>query len=269
MSTPSSRPSISVIIPAFNEAQRLPATLATVMAYFQVLDWSEVELIVVDDGSADDTADRVRQAAAGHSCIRLVSYAENQGKGFAIQQGILAARMAYVLIYDADGATPITELERFLPLWAEHPQALLIGSRSLHQPNIRRKVSLHRQVIGRTFNALLKSLTPGIADTQCGFKGFPTPIAKAMVRRQTLKGFAYDVELLHIALHNRLRVVELPVNWENQAGSKVDLIRDSVRMFFDLFRISRNSLSGAYHLERMAPLPGMDPTPSPIKQRVR
>ena len=238
--------SLSLIIPAYNEAQRLPPTLAHCVAYLsqQPYRW---EIIVVDDGSSDDTLAVVEKYQQTYPAqVRAVTYGKNRGKGYAIGQGILNATQAYCLLYDADGAVPITDLERFFPALHKNPEAIVIGSRNLSAPDIVRTVKWYRKIIGRCFNRLLGGVTPGLIDTQCGFKLLPTAKAKQLATIQQEQGFAFDVEYLHLSLQAGWQVVECAVNWHDVAGSKVHLIKDSWRMFLSVQRIARRTALGEY-----------------------
>jgi dolichyl-phosphate beta-glucosyltransferase len=238
--------SLSLIIPAYNEEQRLPPTLSLCLDYLsqQAYPW---EIIVVDDGSSDATLAVVATYKQTYPTqIKTVSYGANKGKGYAIKQGILSATHAYCLLYDADGAVPLPDLERFFPALLGNPKAIVIGSRNVSAPDIARTVRWYRKIIGRCFNSLLGRVTPGIADTQCGFKLLPTPYATVLATLQREEGFAFDVEYLHLSLRHGLKVVECAVNWHDVAGSKVHLIQDSWRMFLSVQRIGTRSARGEY-----------------------
>jgi dolichyl-phosphate beta-glucosyltransferase len=171
---------------------------------------------------------------------------KNQGKGAAVRAGFLDARKDYILICDADEAVPISDIRR---LWAkiiDDPTSIVIGSRN--QPDSTTVVvhKWYRKIMGRVFNTLLTRPTPGIKDTQCGFKLFPAPYAKALAQRQKEVGFAFDVEYLHIALRAEWRIFEVGVNWKHVDDSKVRIVRDSIRMLFSVFRILFRSRTGAY-----------------------
>ncbi|HEY9686348.1 MAG TPA: dolichyl-phosphate beta-glucosyltransferase [Coleofasciculaceae cyanobacterium] len=249
---------LSVVIPACNEELRLSKTLDTLTGYLASQPFSS-EIIVVDDGSADGTSQLVQNWANTYPIIRLDGYSQNQGKGNAVRHGIRQARGKAILVLDADGATPIEELERLDEAFRTQPYSIVIGSRSRDTSSTRVKTAFHRKIIGRIFNSLLFLLTPGIQDTQCGFKLFPANIAAELFEKQTLKGFAFDVEILHAALCNRIPVVEVPVNWNNQPGSKVNLITDSSVMFFSLVKIGWNSLLGHYRLDSVLPAHSLRP----------
>ncbi len=225
---------LSVVIPAYNEQFRLPATLVDAIDY---LDGRELryELIVVDDGSRDETSSIVTKMSKLCQQVQLIVLPKNSGKGAAVKAGMLSARGRHVLFADADGATPIAELEKL----AEALNAgadVAIASRALHSDSTKIRTSLHRKLIGRTFNWIVNTLlVPDVADTQCGFKLFSNAAKELLFRQQTLSGFAFDVEILFLAQRSKLKIAEVPVNWRNIPGSKVNLMVDSTRMFLDLF----------------------------------
>ncbi|MDX2086117.1 MAG: glycosyltransferase family 2 protein [Candidatus Melainabacteria bacterium] len=264
------RPWLSVIIPAYNEEDRLPQTLAELGAYFlkaipledkmqhQPPRW--IEVILVSDGSTDATT-RVFQAwletmannPAWHCQATLVAYPHRRGKGYAVAAGIRQARGQWCLLYDADASTPIEELERLLPLAWQHPRAVLIGSRAKAATDTAVTAKWQRRLLGRVFNRLLGRLTPGIEDTQCGFKLFPGKLAKALFAKQTQFGFAFDVEILHMALRNGVSVLEVPINWRHVSGSKIHLLADGLKMLLSVLRIALNSGWGHYRLRAKEP----------------
>ena len=238
--------SLSLIIPAYNEAERLPPTLASCITYLSKQDYAW-EIVVVDDGSTDETLAKVNPYQQAYpQQIHTVNYGSNKGKGYAIQQGILQATQAYCLLYDADGAVPIEDVERFFPALKQNLEAIIIGSRNVSAPDIARTVKWYRKLIGRCFNGLLGGITPGILDTQCGFKLLPTKKGKHLAKLQQEAGFAFDVEYLHLSLSQGWRVVECAVNWHDVAGSKVHLLKDSWRMFLSVQRIAKRSRQGGY-----------------------
>ena len=223
----------SVVIPAFNEASRLPRYLEEVVSSLGTRGepW---ELIVVDDGSTDGTADVV--AATGARCpeVRLLRQPTNQGKGAAVRAGMLAARGAWRLFADADGATPIAELKR-LEAALSAGADVAIGSRALAAAGIVVRARPHRVLAGRAFNALAERLgLAGVHDSQCGFKAFTAAAADDLFSRLATAGFGFDVELLLRARARGWRVVEVPVNWEDQPASKVGVLTDGPRMLWQI-----------------------------------
>lgn len=225
-------PELSLVIPAYNEERRLPGFLDTVDEYLREHPMA-VEIVVVDDGSGDRTA----ELAAARPNVRLLRQSPNQGKGAAVRRGMLESRGLYILFADADGATPITELERFRPAMAAGAE-IVIGSRKLYAPGIRRSREGWRELMGNAFYSLVNLLAvPGIADTQCGFKLFHREVARRLFSRTAETGWAFDVEVLYLAQRCGFAIREVAVNWQAVEGSKVRPVRDSWRMFLAIFRI--------------------------------
>lgn len=245
---PSARRSLSVIIPAYNEAERISSTLTSTASFLQKEDY-DWEVIVVDDGSHDNTSELVETIASQlglNEFIKVIRLPQNRGKGAAVKQGVLASAKQYCLICDADLAVPIKDVERLWPSIDACADALVIGSRSLPGSQTLVQLKWYRKFIGRVFNALLARLAPNIYDTQCGFKLLPTPQAKQLAVRQMEEGFAFDVEYLHLALRSDWMICEVSVNWVHMEGSKVRIFRDSARMFSSVMRIWFRSKIGAY-----------------------
>lgn len=246
------QPDLSIVIPAFNEEARLGPTLDAYLAYCHQTA-RRVEVIVVDDGSLDRTSAVVNSYARQHPEVRLIRLAENQGKGQAVRSGVVNAQGKQILFADADGATPLAELERLEA--AVHGGAdVAIGSRALHDEGVRITARLYRRVIGRIFHGLVEILTvPRVKDTQCGFKLFRGPVAHDLFSRMRVRGFSFDVEVLMMAQRRGYSIAEVPVNWTHQPGSKVNLVVDSARMLRDLFIIRGRYLSGQYNSPHLAP----------------
>ncbi len=219
----------SVVIPACNEARRLPRSLYDVVAYFDGRD-EPYEVLVVDDGSTDDTAARVREMAAEHRAVTLLSLPANRGKGAAVAAGMRRARGGLRLMTDADGATPIVELKR-LEAAVQGGADLAVGSRALPDPSVVVQARLHRRLSGRVFIALARALgVRQVVDTQCGFKLFRGAIADDLFGALRTDGFGFDVELMLRAERRGYRIAEVPVNWADQPGSKVGVLKDGPRM---------------------------------------
>jgi dolichyl-phosphate beta-glucosyltransferase len=249
----SARPAVSVIIPAYNEEGRLEPTVRDAVHYFRSTS-RNAEIIVVDDGSRDGTSDLTNRLHAELPEVRLIRLAANAGKGYAVRTGVVNARGRLVLFMDADGATPIAEYDR-LERAIAGGAAVAIGSRALHGPGVRVRARLYRRMIGRLFHGLVRTLTVrGIADTQCGFKMFRGAAAHDLFSRMRMKGFSFDVEVLVMAQLRGLRVAEVPVNWTHQPGSRVNLVRDSLHMAYDLLVIRAHVLRGDYDAPHVAPL---------------
>jgi dolichyl-phosphate beta-glucosyltransferase len=191
------------------------------------------EIIVVDDGSSDTTAAVVTEHAGRNPNVRLLSLERNSGKGIAVRTGVLSARGEKVLFADADGSTPIGEVER-LESALERGADIAIGSRAIPSAETHVATVWYRRFLGRLFNGTINCIVlPGLADTQCGFKLFRRSIVPAIFSRQTATGFSFDVEILLIARRLGLRIAEIPVNWTNVPGSKVNLVTDGTKMLRD------------------------------------
>lgn len=235
-------PSISIVIPAYNEERRLPATLERVHGYLDRGRWSFREVVVVDDGSADKTA----EVAAGFPATRVLRNPGNRGKGYSVRHGMLEARGEWALLTDADLSTPIEEIEKLWRAAEENGAEIAIGSRALDRSLVGVHQPAARETVGRLFNLIMRGIT-GLPfhDTQCGFKLFAAPAAREIFRRQLLDGFGFDVEVLVVARELGYRAVEVPVRWDDVAGTKVSL-RRGVAAFLDPLRVAYNLRSGKY-----------------------
>ncbi len=239
--------SISIVIPAYNEEKRLPATLAAVFSYLDARSWKSAEVLVVDDGSSDATARVAAGFASRHSRLRLLANPGNRGKGYSIRHGVMEARGEWVLFTDADLSAPIEELDKLLAACRERGVPIAIGSRALDRSLIDIHQSAFRENAGRVFNFLMR-LSTGLPflDTQCGFKLFEASAAREVFRRQRLERFGFDAEVLFIARRLGYSAVEVPVRWSHAEGTKVSMFRDSAGMFLDLLRVRWNHLRGLY-----------------------
>lgn len=237
-------PFLSIIIPAYNEERRLPGTLDRVLAYLAAQPYI-AEVIVVENGSCDSTADVVRRLLADHPTLRLMQTTV-RGKGNAVREGMLAAQGAYLFMCDADLSMPINELSKFFPPGGP-TYDIAIASREA-KGAVRYNEPRMRHVMGRVFNFLVKVLAaPGFEDTQCGFKCFRRDVAQAVFTRQTLTGWGFDVEVLYIALKDGYRIVEIPIDWYYQSDSRVRPLHDTVRMIRELLTVRWNDLRGKYN----------------------
>ena len=239
----SEQPFLSVIIPAHNEENRLPGTLARVLNFLDSRDYTW-ELIVVENGSRDRTADVAKKAAAGRPEVQVLRLAE-AGKGLAVQAGMLAAEGRCRFMCDADLSMPIEELSRFLPP-VSSGYDIVIGSREA-EGAVRYEETAYRHLGGRAVNLMIRLLAlPGLHDTQCGFKMFTGAAAEALFSRQTLTNFSFDIEILFLARKLGFRILELGIPWHFSTESKVSPVKDTLQMFADILRIRINSRKGVY-----------------------
>lgn len=230
---------LSVVIPAYNEQERIGSTLEAVAAYFEQQPYV-TEILIVDDGSKDQTVAVVNDFATEHPAFKVISNPRNRGKGAVVRQGMLAAKGEYVLFSDADLSSPIEEVERLLPQLQTGDYAVAIGSRNKGGDGVKIDAQLKRKFIGRVFNSIVQTATTlDFQDTQCGFKLFTRQAAQEIFSHQKLPGFSFDVEILYIAKQLQLKVTEVGVNWTHVPASKVNLVRDSARMFRDVVQIRR------------------------------
>ena len=235
----------SIVIPAYNEGQRLAPTLETVLAYVHQQGW-DAEVIVVNDGSRDNTAEIVRSFAAKDPMLRLVENPGNRGKGYAVRNGILNSRGEIVLFSDADLSSPIEEMPKLLQA-LEAGADIAIGSRWLKAELQTTRQSLHRQLFGRIFNGLNRVILGlGFADTQCGFKAFSRRAAHKILPLQRIERWGFDPEILFLARKFGFRVAEVPVRWGHVGGTRINPLIDGARMFQEMLRIRWNDLTGKY-----------------------
>ena len=236
--TAAGRPSLSVIVPAFNEARRIAATVTTLATYFDGQGW-DWELLVADDGSTDETAGIVETLAASQPRVRVLRQ-PHRGKGGAVRAGMLAATGACRFMCDADLAMPVSQIPAFLDHMARGVD-VAIGSREGRDAR-RIGEPLYRHLVGRVFNGVVQMLAlPGIEDSQCGFKMFTAAAAEKVFSQVTTDGWAFDVEALAIARRLGLRIVEVPIEWHFGEASKLRVLPDGVAMLRELWRIRRQS----------------------------
>lgn len=241
-----SEPDLTVVVPTYNEAAIIVATLEEIAAHLQRLGLSG-EIMVADDGSSDQTLARSRAARLDPVVLRLLpSNAGNLGKGDAVRRGVLAARGRMVLFTDADLSTPLSELDRFVHELGAGGQ-VVIGSRKLHPERVVRRQPWPRQFMGRVFSWLSRRLlNPQVADFTCGFKAFQRDVIVDLFTPLTLSGWAFDAELLHVAWRRGIPVIELPVAWSNRADTRVRLRRDILGSAAGLARVVWNGWRGRY-----------------------
>ncbi len=241
-------PKLSIVIPSFNEEKRLPATLERIAGYIRA-SGRETEVIVVDDGSADDTI-RVADSFRGKiSNLRVVSNGQNRGKGYSVRHGSMEARGEIVLFTDADLSAPIEEADKLFAKMDEYDVA--IGSRAMNRKLIEVHESRFRELAGIIFNRIVRViLRLPFVDTQCGFKAFRRESCKNIFEQQTIERFGFDPELLYLARHHGLRTAEVAVRWAHSPATKVNMWRDSIQMFFDVVIIRWNAICGRYPAAR-------------------
>jgi len=237
--------SISIVIPAYNEAARLGSSLDRVLAFISRQP-SEAEVIVVNDGSRDETADIVRSYAQKCEALRLVENPGNRGKGYSVRNGVLHANGDFILFTDADLSSPIEEASKLLDA-LERGADIAIGSRWVRSELQTRRQSIARQVLGRVFNGLLRVLLGlDFKDTQCGFKAFRRDAARALFPLQQVEGWGFDPEILFLAKRMAFKVEEVPVVWAHDDRTRINPVADGSRMVADMLRIRWYSLAGKY-----------------------
>ena len=239
---------LSVIIPAYNEAARLGKTLRVLVDYVSQ-NVPDGEVIVVDDGSSDHTADLARQVFEDSKGVRtsVISYKSNLGKGRAVRLGLLAARSDIALFSDADFSTPITEAPKLVDPIVNGQYDVTFGSRALDRALIGVHQSWRREQGGRVFNLVVR-LATGMPfwDTQCGFKAFRMSVCRPLIEAATVDRFGFDVELLYLAFRAGLRLKEIPVRWDHYEGSKITLFTDSFKMVNEVNLIRQQARRGVY-----------------------
>jgi dolichyl-phosphate beta-glucosyltransferase len=234
---------ISIIIPAYNEEQRLKNTVLNINDYFNN---QSFEIIVVNDGSSDNTLGLIKKLQDTLINLKFISYHTNQGKGYAVKKGIKEASGEYILFLDADNSTPIEEFKK-LKQEIEKGIDIAIGSRYLPNSNVKIKQSLLRIIIGRLGNLLIQSLlVKNIKDTQCGFKLFRHQVAKDIFHRQKIKGWGFDMEILAIAQILDYKIKEVAVTWLNSDDSRINPLQDAWKTFKELLKIKSNIIKNKY-----------------------
>ena len=237
-------PDLSIVIPSYNEELRLPATLERIAGYLSSLG-GETEILVVDDGSKDRTAEVAESFRKPLPSLRVISNGVNRGKGFSVRRGMLEARGRAVLFTDADLSAPIEEAPKLIEALENYDVA--IGSRALDRSLITVHESRFREFAGIVFNTIVRViLRLPFVDTQCGFKAFRRERCQILFEQQRIERFGFDPELLYLARHHGLRTVEIPVRWGHSPATKVNMLRDSIQMFVDVFTIRWNAICGRY-----------------------
>ncbi len=244
-----SRPYLTIIIPAYNEARRLPHSLTKISNYLRTQSFS-TEILVVENGSTDETSAVVREFAQSLSSANLFTLQllhSARGKGAAVKTGMLVGRGDYLFICDADLSMPIEEIAKFLPPQQEPGgYDVAIASREIAGA-VRHNEPFYRHLMGRVFNYVVRKLIiPGIEDTQCGFKMFTQAAAAQVFPHQTIDGWGFDPEVLYVSHIRGMHMIEVPINWYYMAESRINPLVDTINMVRDVLRIRRNGLRGIY-----------------------
>jgi len=253
------RPYLSLIIPAYNEESRLPTTLARIVEYLALRDFS-YELIVVDDGSRDGTREVVREFAASRPFVRLENYVDengkplNKGKGAAVRHGVLAAQGRDILFSDADLSTPIEEMEPLLAPIARGECDISFASRALPESKLAVHQPWYREWMGKTFNRFVQRVVETeITDTQCGFKAFRGEAARKIFGRAQIDGFGFDTEIVFLAGKYGFKIKEIPVTWQHRDDSRVSPLVAPFQMMGELLQVRLNDMRGLYEDEKSTP----------------
>jgi len=238
-------PKYSIIIPAYNESARIPATLEAVVACIREKGWP-AEVVVVNDGSTDSTAQLVKDFATRAPEVRLLENPGNRGKGHSVRSGVLSAQGEIVMFTDSDLSAPIEEAERLFAAIANGAD-IAIGSRWLESGRQTHRQPLYRQIFGRCFNMVCRMvMNLPFADTQCGFKAFTRSAAQTVFQLQTIERWGFDPEILFIALKRGFRIVEVPVSWAHDERSRMSYLKDGLQMLKELAIVRWNALTGRY-----------------------
>ena len=236
-------PYLSIVIPAYNEAIRIIPTIGAIASHISSLGFPW-ELIIVDDGSTDETVTLIRDLEFAN--LKLLIAEQNGGKGSAVQRGMLAAQGKYILFDDADNSTPIEEITKLLSKLEIEKFDVAVGSRAASGAEEAKRTAI-RRLMSWTLRSMVKNLFKiGVRDTQCGFKLFSKPVARHLYSIQTIKGFSFDLEILYLAAKYGYRIAEIPVAWVDSPGSKVDPVREIKRFLKDLSHIKINDWRGVY-----------------------
>ena len=239
---------LSIIIPSFNEELRLPRTLELIASYIKASN-RRTEVLVVDDGSTDRTAEVAASFAERVADLRVLKNGTNRGKGYSVRHGMQEARGETVLFTDADLSAPIEEADKLLAALPQYDVA--IGSRAMNRELIEVHESAFREFAGIIFNRIVRIvLWLPFVDTQCGFKAFRREPCRIIFDQQRIERFGFDPELLYLARHHGLKATEIPVRWSHSPATKINMLRDSLLMFVDVFTIRGNALLGRYHRQK-------------------
>jgi glycosyltransferase involved in cell wall biosynthesis len=245
-------PTYSVVVPAYNESARLDASIDRILCFFNEKKW-DAELVVVDDGSHDDTAAIVRGYQQRDPRVRLVENPGNRGKGYSVRNGMRQAHGELMIFSDADLSSPIAEAEKLVATLRAGAD-VAIGSRWMRPELMTERQPLHRQLFGRMFNLALRAILGlNFKDTQCGLKAFTRGAALEVFSRQRIERWGFDPELLFLARRLRLRTIEVPVAWAHDGRSKINPLWDGIKMVWEVFRIRWYALTGKYRHAPAAP----------------
>ena len=244
-------PTYSIVLPAYNEGARIGATLDSILAFAAQNGWN-AEVIVVNDGSRDNTAELVQELAIRNPILRLVNNPGNRGKGYSVRNGMLHAQGEILLFSDADLSSPIEEAPKLFAA-IEHGADIAIGSRWLKPELQTTRQPLRRQLFGRVFNLALRVILGlQFRDTQCGFKAFTRHAADVVFPLQKIERWGFDPEILFLAKAHGFKVEEVPVKWAHREGGAINPLRDGLRMVWEMVRIRWNSMTGKYAVTQPA-----------------
>ena len=248
MSPTFTRPFLSIVVPAYNEEKRLVASLMKIASYLDASE-TDAEILVVDDGSKDRTAEVAAKALEGRRG-RVVKNGENRGKGYSVRHGVLEARGRFVLLTDADLSTPIEEHAKLAAVIRDRDLDVVIGSRALPDSDVQVRQGWLRQTMGRSFNTIIRAMTGlPFRDTQCGFKLMDRERVMPLFEKMVVDGFAFDVELLFLCARFGLLVADVPVTWRNATDSKVSIVGDPLKMIADVLKVRWRFRRGLYNPE--------------------
>ena len=243
--TDNEQPNLALVIPAYNAGEGLANTLQKVLNYLESKKYRS-EVIIVDDGSTDETASIAKKFSNSRDNVKLLENGSNRGKGYSIKRAVLASQSQHIIFTDADLPYAVEDIENFL-YWLSHGYDIVIGSRRLPESEVHHAPAIHRKYMGRIFNTIVSILTSrGFADTQCGYKGFKRETTQFIFEKQLINRFAFDIELLYLARKNKLSIKELPVKLSSSQFSTVKLLRDPLNMLRDVFKIRLNDWLGKY-----------------------
>lgn len=236
---------LSVVIPAYNEEERLKKTLPKILEFFRKKSYTK-EIIIANDGSRDGTAELVKQLKKGSKLLKLVDCPNNQGKGAALRQGFAKTKGEWVLFMDADLSTPLKELDGFWQYTKDH--TVVIGSRKMSGANVTKRQSFMRENLGKVFTFLTNTLaTKNLSDVTCGFKLFQGDLGRDLFARGVLNDWSFDSEILFLAQKKGASIKEVPVKWQNDPRTKVNMLNDGINAFLGLLKIRLNDLMGKYN----------------------